>query len=152
MTGHSTDRTNDERQLRPREKKGGLEQWVEYVFFAVGEVTFLGLPAFALLMLAEPNGPLKFAAIFVWATLALITGTMRCEWHDIRWPRMTPVLVVVRLCYYNAVILTVSYFGAMADITLHSPAVTAAVAVVLSFGCALAFPRVAEFVTASVPN
>ncbi|WP_435159316.1 hypothetical protein [Haladaptatus sp. DFWS20] len=152
MTGHSTDQTNDERQLRPRDEKGGLEGWVEHVFFAVGEVTFFGIPAFAALMLAEPNGPLKFAAIFVWATLTLATGTLRGNWHGIDWPRMSPMLVALRLAYYNVVILTVSYAGAMADLAVHSPAVTAGVAVVLSLGCALAFPRLAMLIDARFPN
>ncbi len=152
MTGSGTDHAIEERQLRQRDEKAGVEQWVEHVFFAVGEVTFLGIPAFMLLLGASPNRALKFAAIFAWATLALATGSFRGEWNDVEWPRMTPVLFALRLGYYNAVILAVSYAAAMVDLALLSPVVTAGVSVALSACCAWAFPRLAAIADARLPN
>jgi hypothetical protein len=143
MTGHGSDYSTEERQLRTRDEKEGVERWVESVFFAVGEVTFLGLPTFYGLMDAEPNASLKFAALFAWSALVVCVGTFRGPWLDIDWPPVTPLLLLLRLLYYNVVIAVVAYVGAAIDLAFHSPAVTATVAVLLSVGGALVFPRLA---------
>jgi len=146
MPGHGSDYSTEERQLRTRDEKEGVEQWVESVFFAVGEVTFLGLPAFYGLMDAEPNAPLKFAALFAWLALVICIGTFRGPWLDVDWPPVTPLLLLLRLLYYNVVIAPVAYGGAAIDLAFHLPTVTAAVAVLLSVGSAVAFPRLARAV------
>ncbi len=143
MTGHGSDYSTEERQLRTRDEKEGVEKWVESVFFAVGEVTFLALPAFYGLMDAEPNAPLKFAALFSWLALVVCVGTFRGPWLDVDWPPVTPLLLLLRLLYYNVVVAVVAYAGATIDLALHSPAVTATVVVLLSVGSALVFPRLA---------
>lgn len=143
VTGRSTDYSTEERRLRPRDEKEGVEQWVESVFFAVGEVTFLGLPAFYGLMDAEPNVPLKFAALFAWLALVLCVGTLRGPWLGVDWPPVTPALFFLRLLYYNVVIAAVAYLGTATDLAFHSPVPTATVTVLLSVGSALAFPRLA---------
>ncbi|WP_227374928.1 hypothetical protein [Haladaptatus halobius] len=148
MTGRSTDYAPDERQLRPREGKAGVEQWIEDVFFALGEVTFLSLPVFVALMDAEPNGPLKFTLLVTWTTLTLTVGTLRGERFGVEWPPMTPSQFVVRLVYYNAVVTLIAYAGARADLAFRSPVVTAGVAAALSVGAAWAFARLVRTATA----
>jgi hypothetical protein len=148
MPGHGSDYSMEERQLRTRDEKEGVEQWVESVFFAVGEVTFLGLPAFYGLMDAEPNVSLKFAALFSWLALVVCVGSFGGPWLDVDWPPVTPLLLLLRLLYYNVVIAAVAYVGAAIDLSLHSPAVTATVAVLLAVGSALVFPRLARAVDA----
>ena len=143
VMSRGTDHATEERQLRTRKGKEGIEEWIESLFFAVGEVTFLCLPAFFLLMDAEPNGPLKFAALFAWIALCLSVGTFRGHWVDIDWPPVTPALLLLRLVYYDVVILAIAYAGTGVDLAFHSPVVTATVAAVLAVGCALAFPRLA---------
>ena len=143
MTSRGTDHATEKRQLRPREEKEGIEEWTESFFFAIGEVTFLGVPAFYLLMDAEPNGPLKYSALFAWLAFCLSVGTLRGHWIDIDWPPVTPALALLRLVYYDIVILLVAYAGAAVDLAFHSPFVTATVAVVLAVGGALVFPRLA---------
>lgn len=147
MTGRSTDYATEERQIRRREEKAGVEQWFEDVFFALGEVTFLSLPAFVALMDAEPNGPLKFTLLVAWTTLTLTIGTLRSERFSVEWPPMTPLQFVVRLGYYNAVVTLIAYAGARTDLALRSPVVTAGVAAVLSGSAAWAFARLVRAVT-----
>lgn len=150
VTGRGTDYTTEERQLRPSEGKQGVERWIESVFFAVGEVTFLGFPAFYLLMDAEPNAPLKFSALFAWMALTVSVGTFRGDWLGIDWPPVTPALFFLRLLYYNAVILAAAYVGTAIDLALHSPVVTAAVAMLLAVASAVVFPRLAWPVDARI--
>ncbi|WP_458185833.1 hypothetical protein [Haladaptatus sp. NG-WS-4] len=147
MTSRGTEYTVEERQLRPRDGKQGIERWIENVFFALGEVTFLSLPAFTALMDADPNAAVKYAALFVWATLTLAIGTLRGERFGAAWPSMSPLSFVVRLGYYNAVVLLVTRAGVRADLAFRSPVVTAGVAVVLSVGAAMALPRLVPAVT-----
>lgn len=144
VTNRGTDYATQERQLTAREEKEGVEQWLEHVFFAAGEVTFLGLPAFFVLMDAEPNAPLKFAALFAWATLVVATGTFRDSRIGVEWPPVTPVLVLARFAYYVLVVVAVAYAGAGVDLLVGSPALTAAVAVALTLGAARAFPALAR--------
>ncbi|KZN24738.1 hypothetical protein A4G99_10395 [Haladaptatus sp. R4] len=141
MMSRGTDHATEERRLRTREEKEGIEEWTESFFFAVGEVTFLCVPAFYVLMDAEPNGPLKFSALFGWLALCLSVGTFRGHWIDIDWPQVTPALVLLRFVFYDAVILGVAYAATGVDIAFHSPVVTATTAVVLAVGCALLFSR-----------
>ncbi|WP_458206754.1 hypothetical protein [Haladaptatus sp. NG-SE-30] len=150
MTGRSTDYAIEERQLQQREGKEGVEKWIENVFFALGEVTFLALPAFAALMDAVPNAPTKFVALFAWVSLTLTTGTLRGERFATEWPSLTPLSLIARLAYYNAVVLLVTEAGVQADLAFHSPVVTAGVAVVLSVVAGVAFPRLTSRVTDGV--
>ena len=137
----STDRATQERQVRKRDEKEGVERWLEDVFFALGEVTFLALPALLSLMDAEPNVPLKYAALFAWATLVLATGTLRDDRVGGRWPAVSPASVAVRFVYYNAAVLVAAYVGTAVDLSLGSPVVTAAVATLVALTAAAAFPR-----------
>lgn len=148
----STDYATQERQVRARDEKEGVERWLEDVFFALGEVTFLALPALFSLMDAEPNVPLKYAAMFVWATLVLATGTMRDDRFGGRWPPVSPVLVAVRFVYYNAVVLAGAYGGAAVDLSLGSPVVTAAVATLVALAAAAGFPRLVAALGAGPSN
>ncbi|WP_327050901.1 hypothetical protein [Halomicrococcus gelatinilyticus] len=152
MTERGTDHATEERQLRRRDEKEGTELFLQDVFFALGEVTFLGLPAFLWLLVAEPNAPLKYAALFSWATLSVAVGAFRGGRFGVAWPPTSPSLVVVRLLYYDATILAAAYAGAAGDLVLRSPVVTAAVAVVVSLAAALAFPRVAAAVDSRTPE
>jgi hypothetical protein len=152
VTGRSTDYATEERQLSRREEKEGTELFLQDVFFAVGEVTFLGLPAFLALMVAEPNAPLKYAALFSWATLSLAVGAFRGGRFGVAWPPVSPRLVAVRLGYYDATILAAAYAGAAVDLALRSPVVTAAVAVLVSLAAALAFPRIVAAVSSGFPE
>ncbi|WP_227353194.1 hypothetical protein [Haladaptatus salinisoli] len=141
MTGRSTDYAPNERQLRPREEKEGVERWLEDVFFALGEVTFLSLPAFVALMDAEPNAPVKFTLLVAWATLTLTVGTLRYGRFGVEWPPMTPSQFVVRLAFYNATVTLIAYAGANVDLALRSPAATAGVAALLSVCATWGFAR-----------
>lgn len=141
VTGRSTDYATEERQIRRREEKAGVEQWFEDVFFALGEVTFLSLPAFVALMDAEPNAPVKFTLLVAWATLTLTVGTLRYGQFGVEWPPMTPSQFVVRLVYYNAAVTLIAYAGANVDLALRSPVVTAGVAALLSVCATWGFAR-----------
>ena len=146
VTRRSTDHATEERQLRRRDEKEGVELLLQDVFFALGEVTFLGLPAFLWLLAAEPNAPLKYAAMFSWATLSVAVGAFRGGRFGVEWPPASPSLVVVRFLYYDATILAAAYAGAAVDLALRSPVLTAGVAVLVSLAASLAFPRVAATV------
>ena len=152
VTGRSTDYATEERQIRRREEKEGVELFLQDVFLALGEVTFLGLPAFLALMTAEPNAPLKYAALFSWATLALAVGAFRGGRFGVEWPPTSPSLLLVRLLYYDATILGAAYAGASADLALRSPVVTAVVAVLASLAAARAFPRVVDAIPFQFPE
>ncbi|MFC4358874.1 hypothetical protein ACFO0N_13070 [Halobium salinum] len=105
-----TDRATEERQLRSRtEEKDALGQWLESLFDALGEVALVCIPALLFALMAG-EAVTKFVAAVVLS--AFVGGVAAGRHGRLRvgppWPRVTPLLAVLRLVYYNAV-----FFGAV---------------------------------------
>jgi hypothetical protein len=100
-----TDRAAEERKIRPREDDGDdLGRWLKALFDALSEVSVACLPTLVFALLAA--GPAtKFVAFATLATF--VVGVAAGRQGRLRlgppWPKLTPLLAVLRLVYYNVV-------------------------------------------------
>jgi hypothetical protein len=155
-----TDPATERRRLRSTEEENdSLGRWLETLFDALGEVALVCIPALLFALMAG-QAITKFVAGVVLAALVLGVGIGR---HGrLRsgppWPRMSPLLVVLRLVHYNAVFVGAVLLGiALApDVGIGTEwsAVdvggASLVAVLVVAGGVVAFPRVARAVVDAV--
>lgn len=105
-----TDLSTEQRQLRPREENDALGTWLEHLFDAASEVFVFAVPVLALVMLAG-DVELTFVAITALATLVFGIGLQRHRPLGPPWPRVTPLLGLVRLVVYNVVLAVALWLG-----------------------------------------
>lgn len=155
-----TDRATEERRLRPRtEDNDALGRWLESLFDATGEVAVVCLPALVLaLYAAQPIT--KFVAAVAFA--AFVVGVGAGRHGRIRtgppWPRITPLLAVLRFVYYNlafwaAVLVGVTLAPSIGLGAQWSPVDVGGaslVAAVVVAAAVFAFPTVARTVSRAV--
>lgn len=151
-----TDRSTEERRLRPREEENdALGRWLESLFDALGEVALACIPALLFALMAG-EAVTKFAAAV--ALGAFVVGVGAGRHGRIRpgppWPRITPLLVALRVVYYNAAFLGAVLLGVAAAPNLGlgaewSPVDVGGASLVAALIVAVAvalFPRVARAV------
>lgn len=105
-----TDRATEERRVQPRrDDDDAIGRWLKALFDALGEVSVVCLPSLVLALYAA-RPVTKFVAAVVLA--AFVSGVAAGRLGRISvgppWPRLTPLLVVLRVGYYN-----VAFWGAV---------------------------------------
>lgn len=99
-----TDLSTEQRQIRPREENDRLGKWLEALFDASAEVLVFTIPVLSLVFLTG-DVELSFVTVAGLAALALAIGFQRRRPLGPPWPRMTPLLVLVRLVLYNVALV-----------------------------------------------
>lgn len=92
------------------------------------------------------------ATLVAWTTTTVVAALLRGGWvrplgTDVRgWVSITPVLVGLRLVYYNLALLAAAFGGVAVASVAGVPAASFGVAVAVATATAMAFPRLAEIV------
>ncbi|SDM75866.1 hypothetical protein SAMN04487949_2514 [Halogranum gelatinilyticum] len=142
-----TDLSTEQRQLRPREENDALGTWLEHLFDAASEVFVFTAPVLAVVMLAG-DAELTFVAVAALVTMVLGVGLQRQRPLGPPWPKVTPLLGLLRLVVYNVAfaatlwISEVAFTEPVVDISWASGPLVAPslVAVVLLAALVVAFP------------
>jgi hypothetical protein len=108
-----TDLSTEQRQLRPREENDALGTWLEHLFDAASEVFVFTVPVLAVVMLAG-DVELTFVAVAALATMVLGVGIQRQRPLGPPWPKVTPLLGLLRLVVYNVALAATLWMGEVA--------------------------------------
>lgn len=108
-----TDLSTEQRQLRPREENDALGTWLEHLFDAASEVFVFAIPVLSLVMLAG-DIELSFVAIAALGTMVIGVGLQRQRPLGPPWPKVTPVLGLLRLVVYNVALGAGLWLGQVA--------------------------------------
>jgi ribose/xylose/arabinose/galactoside ABC-type transport system permease subunit len=99
-----TDLSTEQRRIRPREENDRLGKWLEALFDAAAEVLVFTIPVLSLVFLTG-DLELSFVTVAGLAAFVLGVGLQRHRPLGPSWPRMTPLLVLVRLVLYNVALV-----------------------------------------------
>lgn len=108
-----TDLSTEQRQLRPREENDALGTWLEHLFDAASEVFVFTLPVLLLVMLAG-DVELSFVTVAALGAMVLGVGLQRQRPLGPPWPKVTPVLGLLRLLVYNVALAAGLWVGEVA--------------------------------------
>ncbi|WP_224449501.1 hypothetical protein [Haloprofundus salilacus] len=90
-----------------------FERWLDFIFFAAMEVSFLVLPVLVLLLGVRPAGPASAAAMTSLSTTVVAVGSFRGRYLDVgAWPRVGQFRTMpIRSAYYGSVVGVGTYLG-----------------------------------------
>lgn len=135
-----------------RAEKRGAGRYLHDLTYTFADISVFGLPAVFFVFLATGEGAFGAGTVtlVVWLTMVATAAAIRGGWVTPLatsvpgWVSITPALVAVRICYYNAVIAaTVAGSLLAADAVGSSPSAIA-FAVALAVLATMAFPSIAE--------
>lgn len=122
-----------------------------------GEVSILGLPVLMYVATTDAGGGygVTAAALVAWMTTvfagALVRGGLvrPLATETLGWVAFSPALIVLRVVYYNVVLLVAAYGSVLVATAVDVPPLSLAVAVAIAILAVLAFPRLGEEVARS---
>ncbi|WP_224268818.1 hypothetical protein [Haloprofundus salinisoli] len=131
-------RRSDRRTLTDR-----FERWLDFVFFAAMEVSFLSLPVLVLLLGVRPAGPVSAAALTSLSTTVVAVGSFRGRTLDVgAWPRVGQLRTMpIRSAYYGAVIGGGTHLGTVVHLETGVGWAVVVVPALLSVLALAALPR-----------
>ncbi|MFC7080049.1 hypothetical protein [Halorussus caseinilyticus] len=132
-------------------EKDGVGVFLDDVTYAFADISVLSLPVLSVLLMAETSEwfGLKAFALVAWATMVVCAALIRGGWvtppatDAPGWVAMTPLLVALRLGYYNGTLALAAY-GGRALGRSGSPLAGGAFALLAGALSVALFPRVAE--------
>lgn len=127
--------------------KEGLEKYTEDVFFALGEVSILGMPVLmAVVVTLEYEAERTLGAIVALATLTLAVATVRSGRTRIgaAWPGFRPSTVLVRIVWYNLAFALAAYGGGAIDVVLRPGLGSVGFAAAVSIAAVVTLPWAAD--------
>lgn len=135
-----------------RVEKRGASRYLHDLTYAFADVSLFGLPAVLLVFLAA--GTAAFGArtltLVVWLSMTATAAAIRGGWVTPLatpvpgWVSITPMLIALRICYYNAALAVAVVASLALAGTLGSPPAAIGFAIVLALLATLAFPALAE--------
>ncbi|NGM69409.1 hypothetical protein G6M89_10380 [Natronolimnobius sp. AArcel1] len=137
-----------------RTEKSGFGRFLHDCSSIFGDISMPALPMLLVVLLnPDPSGfgPVG-AAIVTWATLILVGTLIRGGWikpfatDTLGWVSITPVLVLVRIVYFNSAIALAVFGSTSLAAALGIEPLVLVFAALISAVAALAFPRVGESV------
>lgn len=141
-----------------RATKDGPGLFLHDTLRVFAEVSVLSLPCLLLIEATPPPGPFdaKATGLLAWLTMTFVGTLVRGGW--IRpivttapgWVRLSPPLLLLRIGYFNAVMLLAAFGGLAAGTSVvGTPLIGLTAAGLVAVLGTLAFPRVAEEYTAA---
>jgi hypothetical protein len=135
-----------------RTEKNGLGLFLHDTTRVFAEVSVLSLPCLVLIMATPPSGlfDAKATGLLAWLTMTLSGTFVRGGWvrplasTTPGWVRLAPPLLVLRLGYFNAVMLLAAFGGLAVGGPPGGPLLGLAWAGSVAVLGTLLFPRVAE--------
>lgn len=135
-----------------RGEKNGLGLFLHDTTRVFAEVSVLSLPCLFLIMGTPPSGVFdaKATGLLAWLTMTLIGTFIRGGWirplasPSLGWVRLAPSLLVLRLGYFNIVMLLAAFGGLAVGSPPGGPLLGLAWAGSVAVLGTLVFPRVAE--------
>lgn len=135
-----------------RAEKRGAARYLHDLTYAFADVSMFGLPAVFFVFLATGEGAFGAGTVtlVVWLTMVATAAAIRGGWVTPLatsvpgWVSITPALVAVRVCYYNAAIAATVVGSLLAADAVGSPPTAVAFAAFLAVLSTMAFPAVAE--------
>jgi hypothetical protein len=133
-------------------EKSAFGRFIDDVVFVFADISFTSLPFF-LYLLSSPNAVAsgsKPATLVVWLSMVLVGAAVRGGWitppgTSVKgWISLSPWLLLLRLLYYNSV-LVVAFFGSrVLSTSLDSQLATVGFGLVLGALAIAVLPRIAE--------
>lgn len=129
-------------------KEGGIEKWLDDLFFAFSEVMVLGLPVLLALVIGS-NPAATLGAIVAVATLTLAIALVKSERTRLSatWPRFRLSTTLARVLWYNTTLAVAAYVGAAIDSALAPGFGSVGFAAAVSIGAVATLPWIAARTT-----
>lgn len=135
-------------------EKGPLGRFLHDVPQAFMDVFFPSIPVLLFVALAVEDGGygVSGAVLVTWTTMTLVAALVRGGWippvatDTLGWVTFHPVLLGLRIIYYNLLLLVAGYGGVWVASVSGYPPASLLFAMIVSTLAMLAFPRIAESV------
>lgn len=139
---------------RARVEKSGFGRFLHDATYVFGDVSAFALPSFFYVMAAADGRGygVTAGALVAWATMVFVGTAIRGGWvapfatDVLGWVSIRPALLLLRLAYYNLVVVLAAYGGVVAAGALAWPPASLAIAFVVAGVATLSFPAIAESV------
>ncbi|WP_019992068.1 hypothetical protein [Natronorubrum tibetense] len=137
-----------------RAEKSGFGRFLHDCSHIFGDISILALPTLFAIVAAPGPGiyDATAAGLLAWMAMVVVGTLIRGGWirplatETLGWVAISPLLIVLRLVYYNLALSVAVFGGVWLAGAVGIPALSLVVALVVSVASMLAFPRLAESV------
>lgn len=141
-----------------RDEKRGFSRFAHDATRLFADVSLPAVPVLTLILLAGGLGAYgpRTAVMVGWISLVTVATAIYGGWLSppltdaLGWVAVSPVLVALRVVYYNLVLAIASFGSVFVADAVGRPPLSLAVAFVVGAAAALAFPRLGEAVARRV--
>ena len=143
FSGHGT---------RTKVEKDGFGLFIDDTVYTFADISVASLPILWIIMVTSPvkYGGVKSAAFIGWMTMVLSAALIRGGWITPfftkipGWVSLSPLLVGLRIIYYNATLAIVAYSGGWVSTTVQNPLLFLGWSLLVSIFAIGMFPTIAE--------